>query len=159
MCVCHVPAVRQIMIHHVDGALMSAVKIINKPSLPFSHTHTHTPFFLLLLSFFFPQSFLSLTKSELELATYNLASCRGLTHTCHVKRRSYCIKHTHVHSLTPKLMHSINTRAQSLKSLATLPLCPFMLLRPHFSLTTHCDCLRCDPWELITTSSIVIPHN
>ena len=43
------PPIRQIMIHHDNGALMAAVKIIfNKPSLclslslSLSHTHTHT---------------------------------------------------------------------------------------------------------------------
>lgn len=46
VCVCvSKPLIRQIMIHHDNGALMAAVKIIfNKPSLCLSlnHTHTHT---------------------------------------------------------------------------------------------------------------------
>lgn len=83
-------------------------------------------------------------------------ACQNPNHwITHQFTNTYTYKQTHtcmcIHTLTHK-------HVRSYKSHESGKFFPLSLFRLHFSLTTHCDCMRHDPWELTTKTSKLVPH-
>lgn len=110
----------------------------------------------------FPQSSLPLHKSDLKLTAFALASRCALTHTPGMskpKPLDHTPIHQHLHLYTCMCIHTLTHKhARSYKSHESGKFFPLSLFRLHFSLTTHCDCMRHDPWELTTKTSKLVPH-
>lgn len=121
------------MIHHDNGALMAAVKIINKPplslSLSLSHTQLHTVFPFYLSAFHNP---LCRSLNYATSVQHTLVSHCAIMHTlldkhpnlrimCHICETS---KHTHPDMQFWQYFHTL-----------------FHLTYLCFSLTAQCNCI------------------
>lgn len=145
---------------------MAAVKIIFvKLSLCCTNTQlTCTSVYLVYLSVSHNPLCHSINQTSSLQRLLQPHAVHSHTHTWHVKTQT---TGSHTNSPTPTLINThtcmcIHTlthkHARSYKSHESGKFFPLSLFRLHFSLTTHCDCMRHDPWELTTKTSKLVPH-